>query len=59
MNDRSTILHVQVLDLAQGRGMLAGCPTFWHLWATLEEELSGHTLNTQMLMKTDEQKKKV
>ena len=39
-----------------------GCPNFWRLWTTLEEEeLVGlaHTLNTQTLMKTYKQKKKV
>ena len=31
----------------------------WHLWTTLEEELVvlGHAFNTQILKKTDEQKK--
>ena len=35
-----------------------GCPNFWCLCVTLVEGILGHTLNTQTLTKTDEQKKK-
>ena len=37
-----------------------GSPTFWHLWGHTGRKsiVLGHTLNTQILTKTDEQKKK-
>ena len=40
--------------------VLQRCPTFWHLWKmghTGRRVVLGHALNTQTLMKTDEQKK--
>ena len=32
-------------SLDKVKNFLQGCPNFWHLWATLEEIVLGHTLN--------------